>query len=84
MDLKKFEVPDDVSYMTFAEASTGNAVGDAPFYLLLNGKVIKVTWNNQEPDNNSHPYYEIIKKNAGKHLELLLSTILYDPKYGTP
>ena len=45
-DLKKFEVPEGVPYMSFEEASKGNGEGDAPFYSIINGKVIKNTWPN--------------------------------------
>lgn len=62
--------------MTYEELAKGDGINGNPILLALNGKVL-------EYDEN-YPYIRNIKKGAGGHLEVVVSRLLYEPRYGAP
>ena len=49
-----------------------------PYYAILNNKVLEYIGDPNEA------IFKFIKPYAGKHHELLLGKLMYDPKYGCP
>ena len=62
--------------MTFEEVQKNNGENRTPIYFGLNGKVIEYV-------GTDPAQIESVKKNsAGKHTEVRINKMLYDPKYG--
>ena len=70
----KFEVPEGLPTWTFEDVQKGTGIEGAPFYMALNGKVLQRTRNLEGA----------ITRFAGKHVDLFMVKLLYEPKFGDP
>ncbi len=75
-DFMKFEIPEGLPLMTIEELRAGNGRDGNPLYFAINGKVRQYC--------EGYTMGEMMRKQAGGHLELWLSKVLYEPLYGTP
>ena len=77
-EMKYYPLPDDAPTMSFEEVQKNIGENGGPIYFALNGKVMQFVGTNPEQ-------IQFTKKfSAGKHVELGLSKMLYDPKFGNP
>ena len=69
--------------MTMEEVKAGNGLNGAPIYYILNNKVIECSIPEGTPSREGLLEFEI-NKLAGRHAEVNLNKMLFDPKYGLP
>lgn len=72
----KFEVPEGLPMMTLEELRAANGKDGNPLYIGLNGKVRQY--------GEGYTVGDQMRKQAGGHLELWMSKVLYEPLYGAP
>ena len=72
----KFSVLIGLPTMSLEELRAGNGKDGKPLYIAINGKVRQYL--------DGYKMGEAMGKQAGGHLELFISKVLYDPLYGTP
>ena len=69
--------------MTMDEVKAGTGLDGAPIYYILNNKVIE--YNVPEGTKGRDAQLKFARERwAGKHGEVMLNKMLYDPKYGLP
>jgi hypothetical protein len=82
-DLNFYPLPENAPTMTMEEVKAGNGLDGAPIYYCLNNKVIE--YSVPEGTKNREGNLKFARdKMAGRHGEVNLNKMLYDPKYGLP
>lgn len=73
-----YDLPEDAPTMTLDEVKSGTGKDGGPIYCTINNKVLE--FNSEITDEKIKSF--VIDLNAGKQLDVVMSNLLYDPKYG--
>lgn len=80
-DFKKFDaVPEGAPTYTADDLVKFNGKDGQPFYITINSKVREYVLEDPEVRKNTIERYG----RMGRHSDVIMSKMLYDPKYGTP